>query len=65
MSDITTSKNKYIEAWNSHVNSLGRLMLTPSRELSERVSKAIAEMQELVRAVADDKWNARSVKCQK
>ena len=49
------SKKKYIEAWESHIDTLGILRWTPSTELSKEVKQKMDDLKVLVRKIAKDK----------
>jgi hypothetical protein len=53
--NTTKSRNVYIAQWTSYVKALRTLQWTPSRDLSEKVGKAVDELEALIPKVADDK----------
>jgi len=51
----TKNKSEYIKAWESHIDTLHMLALTPSAKLSKEVQATIRKLKRLVAKVAEDK----------
>jgi hypothetical protein len=53
----TKSKKRYIEEWDSYIKALYTLAFTPSEELSMEVKQTVDKLKNLVKKVADDKFD--------
>ena len=54
--NTTTNKKDYIARWNSYIQAIRVLQLTPTFKLSHQVEATLDRLEKLVKKVANDKW---------
>jgi len=52
---MTREKKEYLNRWNSYIEGLNFLILTPNKKLSQEVENTILKLKDLVVKVAEDK----------